>query len=86
MERYVWAGVVVFVATLAAATALILGGRSAELERFAILAAQGIGLIINFVLVYRANRNTENRIRKDINGGIHESIENGLKKAAEDSH
>jgi hypothetical protein len=81
MERYVWAAVVVFIAVLAAATALILGGRSAELERFALLIAQGAGVLLNFAVLYRANKNTENRVRHDIQNGVKEAGEAAARKA-----
>jgi hypothetical protein len=81
MERYVWAAVVAFIATLAAATALILGGKSAELERFALLAAQGAGFLLNFYLVFRSNKNTEKRIRETVDNGVKDAVEKGLDTA-----
>jgi hypothetical protein len=70
MERYVWAGVVMFIAILASATALIALGRSAELERLALLAAQGAGFLVNFWLIHRSSKSTQDHVREDVKNGM----------------
>jgi hypothetical protein len=83
MERYAWQATIGFVAILAAATAMIVAGRSAELERFALLAAQGAGFIINFYLVLRSNKNTEIRVQNSVDNGVQHAVEQGLESAAQ---
>jgi hypothetical protein len=83
MERYVWAIVVMFIAVLGFAGALILGGRSEELERFGILVAQGVGFLANFYLVFRSNKNTENRVRSTVQDGVKDAVAQGLESAAQ---
>jgi hypothetical protein len=78
MERYVWAIVVMFVAVLGFVAALILGGRSEELSRFGLLVAQGVGFLANFYLIFRSNKNTENRVRHDVQNGVADAVEKGL--------
>jgi hypothetical protein len=82
MERYVWAAVVTFITLIIAATALIIAGRSAELERLVILGAQGAGFLINFYLVFRSNKNTEIRMQHTVENGVQEAVRTGIETAA----
>jgi len=81
MERYVWAIVVLFIAVLGFTAALILGGKSEDLERFGILVAQSTGFLANFYLVFRSNKNTENRVRQTVEDGVSDAVEKGLETA-----
>lgn len=81
MERYVWAAVVVFLGIIGAATILIATNHGADLQRFAILFAQGVGFLINFYLVFRSNKNTEIRVRRTVENGVQEAVKTGIDTA-----
>jgi hypothetical protein len=83
MERYVWAILIAFVTLVGAATALIIAGRSAEMERLAIFGAQGVGFLMNFYLVFRSNKNTEVRMRHTVENGVQEAVRTGIETAAQ---
>jgi hypothetical protein len=81
LERYVWAAVVIFISVIAACTILIATNHGAELQRFAILIAQGVGFVINFWLVFRSNKNTEIRVRNTVEDGVRDAVQTGIDSA-----